>query len=230
MNFLIKFLVLIVASVIQAKVGDFSKITNWDDYQKKVLSFQSSIHGWCKESKAKDMMDLIFEVKPDVCVEVGVFGGSSIYPTASALKFNSRGRVYAIDPWVNDDCLTGYSRDDANYQWWNNVDLEGIYREFLKMLGRFQLRQYCVVLRMTGATALSQFDDESIDILHIDGNHTENAALFDAQMYFPKVKRGGYIWFDDANWETTTKAREFLAQHCIKDEKRSKDEYFLYRK
>ncbi len=203
---------------------------SWQSYQRKVLSHQTSVQGWCTEEKARRMMDLICEVKPQVCVEIGVFGGSSIYPTASALKFLKEGKVYAIDPWMNAYCLDGYAPDDANYQWWNSIDLDGIYRGFLGMLNRFQLKPYCMVMRMSALEALDYFADESIDILHIDGNHTEDVALSDAQMYFPKVKKGGYIWFDDANWSTTLPAKEFLILNCVKDETRSTDEYVLFRK
>ena len=83
---------------------------------------------------------------------------------------------------------------------------------------------------MTGSSALDHFADESIDILHVDGNHTQDIALGDVQMYLPKVKKGGYIWLDDANWETTHLAREFLFANCMKDELRSTDEYFLFKK
>lgn len=203
---------------------------DWENYQSNVLSHQTNIPGWCSLEKAKSMMDLIFEVRPKICVEVGVFGGSSIYPTASALKFLDQGVVYAIDPWSAPDCLKGYTPDNPNYQWWNSIDLERIYLDFLKMLNCFQLSPYCVVMRTTGLNAIDQFTDESIDILHIDGNHTEEMALNDAKLYLPKVKKGGYIWFDDVNWATTKSAWEFLSLYCVKDETRSTNEYFLFRK
>jgi hypothetical protein len=77
------------------------------------------------------MMDLIYEVKPEICVEVGVFAGSSIYPTASALKFLHCGVVYAIDSWNNLDCIKGYDSDDANYHWkW--INLHSLINSFLK--------------------------------------------------------------------------------------------------
>ena len=84
-------------------------------------------------------MDLIYEVKPEVCVEIGVLGGFSIYPTACAMKFLNQGQVYAIDPWMNSYRLDGYTPDNLHYQWWNSIDLGDIYRGFVKMLDHFQL-------------------------------------------------------------------------------------------
>lgn len=83
---------------------------------------------------------------------------------------------------------------------------------------------------MTSEQAVLQFPDESINILHIDGNHTEQIALADAKMFLPKVKKGGYIWFDDVNWSSTNKAVQFLTENCTLDETRSTSMYFLFKK
>lgn len=211
-----------------ASVGLFADI-DWKPYQKDVLLIQSTLPGWCTREKAEKMMNLVYETKPAVCVEIGIFGGSSLFPTACALKYLNYGIVYAIDPWEKAECLTGYSDNDPNYLWWSSINLEKVYRDFLRLLDSFELNPYCVVMRTSGRKALNTFADGSIDILHIDGNHTEEVALSDAKMYLPKMKTGGYIWFDDANWPTTRKAWEYLSLHCEKDETRSTGEYFLFK-
>lgn len=58
---------------------------------------------------------------------------------------------------------------------------------------------FCYGMCMSSRHALSHFMNESIDILHINGNHTEANALADVQMFLPKLKKGGYLWFDDVN-------------------------------
>ncbi len=187
---------------------------SWESCKVYTLAQQHTAEGWCSREKAAKMMDLIHEVRPDVCVEIGVFGGASIYPTAKALRYLHKGIVYAIDPWAKGDCQAGYDPEDPNYIWWSSIDLEKIYQGFLKLLARHQLQPFCKPLRMTSEEALAQFPDHSIDILHIDGNHTEEIAFFDATMWLPKVKSGGYIWFDDVNWPSTARAREYLQEHC----------------
>lgn len=204
---------------------------SWDKCKRKALYFLPTIQGWCTAEKAERMMDLIYETHPEVCVEVGVYGGSSVYPTAVALKYLDQGLIYAIDPWRNEDCLVGYEIGDPNYNWWKRVDLEDIYDGFLKVLRRHKLNSYCYVLRMRGDEAIAQFPDASIDILHIDGNHTEESALYDAKAYLPKVKQGGYIWFDDANWPTTGKAIDYLLEHCeLSHGSKRGDDYLLFHK
>jgi len=186
----------------------------WVKFKKKALSYQKSIPGWCSFKKADKMMNLIYETSPKICVEIGVFGGSSVYPTAMALKFLGKGKIYAIDPWKNDECLEGYAKNDPNYIWWNKINLNKTYNNFKRMIDRKKLSDFCQIMRTTSEQAVKSFNDESIDILHVDGNHTEQKALSDVQNFLPKVKRGGYIWFDDANWATTSKAVSYLKEKC----------------
>ncbi len=193
----------------------------WEKHKQTVLLYQKDIPGWCVYEKANKLMELIYETHPNVVVEIGVFGGSSVYPMAEALRYQNHGVIHAIDPWRAQDCQVGYSPDNANYQWWTSVDLEKIYKDFVKMIKHCHLTNFCNVIRATSLEAANSFADESIDILHIDGNHTENAAFLDAQLFFPKVKRGGYIWFDDVNWSTTKKAVMYLLEKCVLDPSRS---------
>jgi len=49
---------------------------------------------------------------------------------------------------------------------------------------------------------------ESIDIIHIDGNHDEEYVTKDIQLYLPLVKKGGYIIMDDTTWPGVIKSIE----------------------
>jgi hypothetical protein len=57
-------------------------------------------------------------------------------------------------------------------------------------------------------------------LLHVDGNHCERLAYEDAVNYLPKVKKNGFIFFDDSNWvesgdkPSTGKAIEYLLKFC----------------
>jgi len=183
----------------------------WENYKKRTMPYQQHIHGWCSKEKAEKMMDLVQRTSPKICVEIGVFGGSSVYPMAKALKYLNKGKIYAIDPWKNNECTDGYSKDDPNAIWWNNQDLERMYKYFINTIIRDnKLSDFCHTMRMTSKEASFFFKDDSIDILHIDGNHSEEKALFDAKTWLPKVKKGGYIWFDDCNWASTAQALKYL--------------------
>ena len=197
---------------------------SWEIYKKKVIRYQQKrIPGWCCREKASKMMNLIYETKPMVCVEIGIFSGASAYPTAAALSFQKKGIIHAIDPWSKEECLKGYNQNDANACWWKEVNFEHVYDKFNRILIRKRLLPFCHVMRMTSQKASIYFENESIDILHIDGNHSEEVSFADVKMFLPKVKKGGYIWFDDANWATTKKSVHYLMQFCSLDVDRSID-------
>ncbi len=172
------------------------------------------IWGWCSEEKAMSFIDLVLEVKPEVCAEIGVFGGASVFPVAMALKHLGRGVIVAIDPWDKLECLRYLSpdKDPKDLRWWAHQNLDHIYFGFLSMLNQYQLQKNCIVFRMISRKAAKAI--AMIDILHIDGNHFPDIAVQDVQLYLPKVKKGGYIWFNDASWNTLPPAIQILLNSC----------------
>ena len=64
-----------------------------------------TIQGWCTIEKAAKLIELIVSNKLETCVEIGVFGGSSLVPQAMAIRYNGGGLVYGIDPWENNSAL-----------------------------------------------------------------------------------------------------------------------------
>jgi hypothetical protein len=187
------------------------------------------MQGWCPRDKADRMMELIKSTSPNLCVEIGVFGGSSFLPTTAALNFQNRGLAYGIDPWAVEPCLEG--NQGANYEWWSRVDLEQIMIGFMRAMHDKNLDSHYCVMRMTSKDSIPFFRDGSIDILHVDGNHSEESALYDVKNWLPKVRSGGYIWFDDANWQSTTKAVQYMLANCDLDSSSTlNDAFLLFRK
>lgn len=183
--------------------------------QKKVkeqaYKLMETLDGWCPRTKAMVLMDLIFNHQPDVVVEVGIWGGKSFIPMALALKATGKGIIYGIDPWKSSDSIVGF--DDANKEWWGKVDHEKVMNHFLRKIREFGLTQNSRILRTTSADAESI---SNIDLIHIDGNHSEDSALFDVMKWVPLVKSGGFILFDDVDWSTTKKATRWLDEHCYR--------------
>jgi predicted O-methyltransferase YrrM len=187
----------------------------------QVKSALPKIQGWCSFEKASKFVEYILQNKPELVVEIGVFGGSSFIPQAMALKENDKGVIYGIDPWKTEDALESMISED-NRKWWSELNIEQIYKHFMKNIDRFDVKKYCKILRDKSENVVDQFADESIDLLHIDGNHSEDLSYKDATLYLPKVKRGGYIFFDDIWWTegdnnvTTRKAILYLLQSCVR--------------
>jgi len=169
-----------------------------------------AIPGWCSAKKAEAMMDLIFATRPDHCVEIGVFGGSSLFPTAYALKFLNHGIVYGIDAWSPIEAIRYYPENSIHRDWWAQQNLDFLHQSCLKLISRHGLNTYCTLIKNTFASALDQI--APIDILHIDATHTNEGDFIDAIPYIQKVKKMGYIWFD--GWPNSPDTYEYLKPRC----------------
>ena len=180
------------------------------------------ILGWCDKDKAQKFYDIITESKAKLCVEIGVFGGSSLIPQALAMKHNNDGIVVGIDPWTHDAALEDMETDESR-EWWSKINLNEIYENFIRQLKNYEVDSFCKIHRDKSENVINEFKNESIDILHIDGNHCEKISYQDSVNYFPKVKKGGYIFFDDIFWSedrkniSTEKGLNYLLQYCEKE-------------
>lgn len=186
----------------------------------KIKTILPSIHGWCSFEKASKFVELILKEKPQLCVEIGVFGGSSLIPQALALK-TYEGKIVGIDPWKNEAALESMI-DETHKDWWAKLNLEDIYKHCNENINKFGVKSNCTLIRDKAENVVSTFLNGSIDLLHIDGNHSEELSYKDATLYLPKVKSGGFIFFDDIYWTegdnyaTTRKAITYLLVECEK--------------
>jgi hypothetical protein len=186
----------------------------------QIKSLNGNIHGWCEESKALKMSQFIIERNFNLCVEIGVFGGASLLPQALSLKYNNKGVVFGIDPWDNESALESMT-EEANIKWWGYVDLDQMYNHCVENIKKYEVENFCKLIKNKSENVCDKFKDNSIDMLHIDGNHSEDLAYKDATLYLSKVKRNGVIFFDDIHWTednvaTTRKALSYLMEHCIR--------------
>jgi hypothetical protein len=185
------------------------------DLKQGVLDTLPSLEGWCSREKAIAFIDMVLTEKPKVWVEIGVFGGSSLFPVLSAFKFLNEGTAIGIDAWDKIECIRYFDpvRDKVDLKWWGNLNINKIHDSFQSMLSLHDLKKYCKVLRLTSEAASKEVK-ETIDVLYIDGNHSETVSTRDVELYLPKVRSGGYIWINDSLWPSRQKAVERVAEEC----------------
>jgi len=167
-----------------------------------------AVQGWCPVEKATVLHDLVELGQPRTIVEIGVFGGRSVIAMAMAAKTYG-GTVHAIDPWAKGPCLEGKNSPE-NDAWWASVDLEAVHQHYLKALEHYDVVGSVRTMRMTDEFAITEFADEQIGMLHVDGNHSEEASMRYVRSWGPKVAKGGIIVMDDINWETQKATVEYL--------------------
>ena len=188
----------------------------------------ADLDGWLHPEWAAEMAELILKTRPTVVVEIGVFGGRSLLAQAMALDFNGHGKVYGIDPWKTAAAVEGWTPEHESHRdWWARVDLEKIHASCMAAIWRENLDTRAIVIRARSEDCFELFHRRPIDILFIDGNHSEEAAMRDVRNYLPSVRYGGYIWFDDCS-STTLPALSWIGEAC--DLVLDRHKYRLYQK
>jgi|ERR1700722_540616 len=189
---------------------------NAEDLKERVCQALPEMHGWCSREKALNFIDLVLLVKPKLCVEIGTYGGASLFPVASTLKFLGKGVIIGIDPWDKIECIKWFDpvEEAADLHWWGNVNFNYILMSHLSMIKRHGLIDYCITLKTTSEKAAVEISPDSVDILYIDGNHSEAVSTQDVILYLPKVHSGGFIWFNDSLWERRQQAVSLLVESC----------------
>jgi hypothetical protein len=167
------------------------------------------MEGWCTPEKAQRMALAVLDAKNLISVELGIFGGRGVIALAMAHEFLGHGSAWGFDPWEKEAALEGDHSTEDN-EWWAKVDLEEIYSGFVKQALSHKLLKYCKWARLRSENAVTLFKNESIGVIHCDGNHSEKTSCIDVKLWASKVCPGGYWFMDDIDWLTTFKAQEML--------------------
>ena len=170
------------------------------------------LEGWTEPQRGAEMAEFVISQRPNIIVEIGTFGARSTIAMGAALRHNQCGKIYTIDPWRKENALE--AENDANRAWWDKLDLHKIHAGAMEAIWRHGLDEWIVVIRASSQNCWDLF--RRIDILSIDGNHSEFASTRDVQLYLPAVVTGGLIFFDDADWPSTQTAMRLLDTSCEK--------------
>lgn len=166
-----------------------------------------TLNGWCPREKTYRLYNLVKECRADMVVELGVFGGRSLIPMALALRDNNNGLCIGVDPWSSNESIAHYDENDANYKWWKALNHENIYNEFLHALDKYNVKDFVKVYRNTSKNIVHEIQNNSVDVFHQDGNHTEESSTEEVELFHSKVKNGGFWIMDDTDWLSTSKAQ-----------------------
>ncbi|MBK1720035.1 class I SAM-dependent methyltransferase [Thiocystis violacea] len=128
-------------------------------------------------------------------VELGsLFGGSCMMFLLAARDVEADVRVVCIDP------LDGYYGQERDPFSGVPVSAETLWEN----LDRLRLSRDCVDLRRclsTWTEAWAGLQPNSVDILLVDADHSHNGVLADWRLYWPLLRPGGLVIFDDYGTE-----------------------------
>lgn len=106
--------------------------------------------------------------------------------------------LYLIDPWIL------FDNDTHADSWYgkNKVTQQTMDSRYLSVCDRFKNKNVKILRDLSYKAAL-EIPDENLDFVYIDGDHSYEGSCKDFDAYYPKVKKGGFIYGDDYidnNW------------------------------
>jgi hypothetical protein len=132
--------------------------------------------------------DAVAALRPKLLVELGTDRGESYFSFCQSVAENRTAtRCFAVDTWRGDEHAGGY--DETTFAEVSEHNAAH-YAEF------------STLLRCTFDEALDQFAPDTIDLLHLDGLHTEAAVRHDVESWLPKIRPGGILLMHDISVRT----------------------------
>jgi predicted O-methyltransferase YrrM len=127
-----------------------------------------------------------------VCVEIGSFEGKGSIVICDYLCQNDTSKLYCIDPFDNE-----YVKGNKDMSYWNYA-CNGQLTRF-----RNNTSTYPKIVECKGYSdiIIPTLENNTVDFVYIDGDHSPEQVYKDAVNMFPKMKRNGIILFDDYLWK-----------------------------
>ena len=136
--------------------------------------------------------------KPSVLVELGVHYGGSYFAFCQAVEaFSLDARCYGVDRWIGDEHAGFYGEDIYEPVRARN---DALYSNFSSLI------------RAEFSDIVRYFEDESIDLLHLDGFHTEESVRKEIETWTPKLSERAVLLLHDTNvWDRNFGVANVLA-------------------
>jgi Methyltransferase domain len=136
-----------------------------------------------------------------VGAEIGVYKGEY---TEMFLKEGLT--MYAVDPYIPYNEAPSAEAQELLYQQ---------TAEFLKQYPN------CTLIRKTSLEAVKDFEDESLDFVYIDGDHSFQSCLEDITEWAKKVRKGGVVMGHDYKGHSSRyvypAVNYYVKEHGIKE-------------
>lgn len=149
------------------------KITYKNLSLKEILTKRNNCNNPEKPLNRISLQNLV-GMKDLVGAEIGVSSGDNAFDILMKLDI---AKLFLIDPYTTRQGNVKHKRIADELLYWH---------------------QYKLIWFATKSEWAARFiEDEELDFVYIDGDHSQRGALKDIQLYWPKVKKGGLVAGDN---------------------------------
>lgn len=134
---------------------------------------------------AEDIPSIVnsLNIEKPIGIEIGVDCAQS---SMHMLEFIPNLTLYGVDP----------------YEEYPEMSQRQISFDYMKRYTAYYGDQFKLIQKRSD-DAVADFKDESVDFIFIDGMHAYHQVIKDIRNYYPKIKKGGYIFGHDyKGWAT----------------------------
>ena len=171
-----------------------------------------AIPGESYEPKLMAMIELGRHVPPGDLVEIGCLFGRTAALLAMLARRYDLGQVLCVDPWSRDELDQGADalrEPSQDYDWdeWRRmfeINLAPFAQgrlNYIRATGELGGAAYAQSRTVVTPAFGEHRYEGRIGLLHIDGNHEYGHVLADVRAWAPFVQPGGWIIFDDYEWD-----------------------------
>jgi hypothetical protein len=167
-----------------------------------------------------NLIEYIFDINPNASewVEIGSYNGES---SSIMLGFKKIKHLHCIDSWTfcanyNQSCVPNKNPDKS-------ADFSYAKNNFYNRLKNKIESKRCIPIQSDSISASNDFLDLSIDVVYVDADHSYESVKSDLNIWYPKIKHGGFICGHDYNigrdhWPGVTRAvNEFISNNRLKN-------------
>jgi len=149
-----------------------------------------SVEGYdYKQSTMSENRNLLYAftvlTEPELIVELGTYYGASYFAFAQAiLDEDMKCDLFGVDTWEGDVHTGFYSQE--------------VFDHFTKVIAdQYNKDERLKFYQAPFDWAVDRFQDNSINVLMIDGNHSYQSSRHDFETWLPKLKNNGTVFFHD---------------------------------
>ena len=148
----------------------------------KAVQSNSELRRW------EEILKRIPENRKVIGAEIGIWKG---YNAREIIKARPLITHIMVDPWDAENRDKSFIESGSQDSQVSQAEYDKCFNVTLIRIGPWLER--CKIMRMKSIDAAKQMQDNSLDYVFIDGDHSYKGVKRDIEAWYPKVKLGGWI-------------------------------------